>query len=581
MEEQPKWQKRLLSLWIVAVAFMATQYGVTKYDNHLVVIAPVGTLTVEAAEGQDPGNVFVEQLQTAGPVVAITPEVYNRVAHKLHQAPLAGFCDLLVALLFLIWLLLALLNRRRIQWHWPPLCLWAWVGAAAISGLNAGFNFKWATEVVQLFFLFIASFLLAVNLLTTEKALRQVATWLTLFTVGVIALGLVDYWFHIYAAPSPEENPELVRATFCSRTILGGFLALLLPLLFGFLLHARGVRKVGWLLLILIGLVPITSLGSLLGIGLAALLMSLWTAPSLKVLLPRLLLIVAVAVGFLPFALAERHMTYLFQSVTPFDPQTPPMSKRYLEWLATAHLLEDDAWIDRWQSRLEEVSDTVSEAELEQLAAAPKRLSLPHALLGVGAGENYQRNIGMYYRAALPNPEKMEPDTYNLYLLIAGQMGLVGLFALLYVLFDFLGRAYRTWQHGTGYLAALSFGLWGSLLALLVHSFFGTVLARGTGLVLVLVLAMIAAAERLVKPPAPEPAAQPSPQPQPAPKLESPDELLEESLRELEADSIPQLPESGKKAETSADGIESAINRALDVLDQDSPAEETRKEKKE
>ncbi|RYG68325.1 hypothetical protein EON80_11880 [bacterium] len=105
---------------------------------------------------------------------------------------------------------------------------------------------------------------------------------------------------------------------------------------------------------------------------------------------------------------------------------------------------------------------------------------------GVGPG-NYQLNIGPFYNS-LPNEEKMPPDSNNLYLVQAVSIGMLGLSALLWVVFHFWGTAWRAAKKfpgdwlGAGVCAALSSWLFVNL--------FHALVVRGVGLVLAFLFAL-------------------------------------------------------------------------------------------
>jgi hypothetical protein len=536
MEEQPRWLRVLFGLWLVALILMPTQYAATRLGvgaegsavQRIIVIWPYDTVSFSAAPGEDPGQAFLRALPGAPPVVCISPSTLAQVQHKLNQFPFIGLADLLVALLFGLWVLLALKNRRQLAWcKWPPVAVWAFLGAALLSGINAADVEDWATECVQLFLYFLAGFTLAANLLRTEKQVRQATLALTLATVAVIALGVKDYYQHIFGAPPALEDPLMVRSTFTSRAVFGGYLALVLPLFLGLLLQARRwASKLGWALLLILGAVPVLTAGTLIALLATSLILLVGTARKFVPAFIRVLILLAVAGGVMYFP-SERHLPYLWQSVALFDEAGARQAaqgravdeftaKRYREWLAACRLLSYDGWQERWSQQLEQKYAQAEAAgqEFNPEAERPQRSVLPNIVLGVGAGENYQASIGQHY-GSLPNPslEKMEPDTHNVYLLVASQMGLLGLFALLHMAFDFMGRARRVLRaQSQGYPAALALGLWGCLLSFLIYSLWGSLLTRGTSLVLVTLLALIATLERLyaVNPPSGAPVGSPA-----------------------------------------------------------------------
>jgi hypothetical protein len=111
-------------------------------------------------------------------------------------------------------------------------------------------------------------------------------------------------------------------------------------------------------------------------------------------------------------------------------------------------------------------------------------------LLGVGVG-NYQRHINSYY-GSLPNLRKIEPDTSNLYLVTGASMGLAGLACLIWYFAHFWRAARTLWDRGQSYyLRAIGLGLAGSVLGVMCANLFTNSLVRGTGIVLMFLLALV------------------------------------------------------------------------------------------
>lgn len=107
---------------------------------------------------------------------------------------------------------------------------------------------------------------------------------------------------------------------------------------------------------------------------------------------------------------------------------------------------------------------------------------------GVGPG-NYQLNVGTLYQyGGLPNnnKEKPPPDSNNLYLVQAVSIGVLGLAALLWVLWHFATLAWGAARAGS-WLGAAVFG---SLGAWIFVNPFHAMIVRGAGLVLALFFAL-------------------------------------------------------------------------------------------
>ncbi len=105
---------------------------------------------------------------------------------------------------------------------------------------------------------------------------------------------------------------------------------------------------------------------------------------------------------------------------------------------------------------------------------------------GVGPG-NYQLNIGpLYQYDSIPNEEHMPPDSNNLYLVQAVSMGILGLGALLWVLWHFGLLAWRAARAGSW----LGTGVFGALGAWIFVNPFHAMIVRGAGLLLALFFAL-------------------------------------------------------------------------------------------
>lgn len=105
---------------------------------------------------------------------------------------------------------------------------------------------------------------------------------------------------------------------------------------------------------------------------------------------------------------------------------------------------------------------------------------------GYGPG-NYQFNIGeLYGYDSLPNEEKMPPDSNNLYLVQAMSLGVLGLGALLWVIWHFMVLAWRGARAGSW----LGAGVFGSFGAWIFVNLFHAMIVRGAGLLLALFFAL-------------------------------------------------------------------------------------------
>ena len=141
--------------------------------------------------------------------------------------------------------------------------------------------------------------------------------------------------------------------------------------------------------------------------------------------------------------------------------------------------------------RLASVQQKVKKRWIEwQVASRWNKPSERAFATGYGPG-NYQSKIGeLYQYDAIPNEEKMPPDSNNLYLVQVMSVGILGLAALLWVLGHFWRIAWQAAQKGS-WLGAAVFG---SLGAWMLVNPFHALVVRGAGLLLALFFALAVAA---------------------------------------------------------------------------------------
>jgi O-antigen ligase len=370
------------------------------------------------------------------------------VAPTQWSLPLPGrvhltLADLLLAIAVPVGLCAGLRLRRL------PLAHLLFLGLTALSVLLAAHVREAVKEWMQLALYFGAGTLLA------EAALRQVGGRGLRVAVGtflaaggfIVGLALAQYWLE------PSDQPLLVRGTFGNRNVLGGYLALLLPLAFGLLLQTASVwLRLGLALLVLAGLSVCLSGPALLAIALVLLALAArrgapWLMGTGVVLM----------VGFtLLLPRMPRANDYeAFSSMALYDTDGQP-TRRYPEWQAAAVMALERPWV------------------------------------GQGPG-NYQKRIGPFY-GVVPNATgPAEPDIQNLYLVLAATAGLPACFAFLLMLWGGIADA----AQGSGArddtascaVPGLGAGLAGALGAFALTAVWHPLLVRGIGLPLALLLA--------------------------------------------------------------------------------------------
>ena len=355
---------------------------------------------------------------------------------KLHLSP----ADLTLALAAVAWLLDTLVTRdwRRLR-RLPPWPNLLFVALACTSALSAPDKAAALKDLVQYVEYFVAgSMLFAAFLRDDARATRQALTVLGVSATAVLSLAL----YHYLSSGTPDL---LVRGTFGNRNVLGGFLALALPLCFGGVAFARPLwLKAALAALLVAGLTVNLSGASYFAV--AAVIAGMAAIRGPRLFIPVAVILLAWQAFVLPRLPRENDLAH-FQSVALYDDRGA-VERRYPDWQAAYSM------------------------------------TLTHPWLGVGLG-NYQKNVGQYYDNIPRQTGPSEPDIQNLYLVLAASAGVPALLAFLAMLAVAL--------HASGTLPhriALGSGVAGSLCAFALVAVWHPLLVRGIGLPLVFLLAL-------------------------------------------------------------------------------------------
>lgn len=388
---------------------------------------------------------------------------------------------------------------------WPPLPCWALIFAmllafvhsdamwskagAAVESVDGGLGAQLKAvlkdkgtfqsikeaiaEIIQYGLYFLVAPWIFVNLIhdrrpSTFIERRRFALGMFAIAVGiVIAIAISQLW-------TMDKEPP--RAGFGSPNMYAAFCAIALPLALAFLAHELpGLWRFSLLFVVIVlfqkWLFPGTLLSLWAEIALfAALLLFVFLRPKYRLqddpagVMSRFMgaalagAAILVSLGFhSPSAkLANQRAEFM-----RLNSATQPVKKQFVEWYAS------------------------------QGFAVPRQRAFA---TGVGPG-NYQINIGTYYGSGLPNEEKMPPDSNNLYLVQAVSIGLLGLGALLWVIFYFVRLAWQARKYfADDWLAS---AVLASLAAWLFVNLFHAMIVRGAGVVLAFVLSLAVVAARL------------------------------------------------------------------------------------
>ncbi len=395
------------------------------------------------------------------PTLAVVFLAAGQYAYALHprHGPFIAYVDVLAGLLIAAWVLWLTVNRRWSSVKWAPAPVWALFVVALLSAPGAVELTSAAVQVFQVFLYFTAAYMLFANTIRSPQQMRGVM--LTIMAASTIAVvyGLVQY---VSAA-----DPEKVYSTFQSRNIYSAHIVMVIPLLLGVFMHAPLRWERWWALgLMVAGAVTIVSppLPWVLLLVLCVMSFMLARRGFARVFVPSAIILGIVVFAFLPLnkiVLEELADPYergeAFKTMDGMDVEEGTLlKKRWIEWLPSLNMLAENY------------------------------------MLGVGAG-NYQANIGRpEFYGFLPNVRKSEPDTNNLYLVIAGSMGFAGLVCLIALMAHFLKRAAGLWLWAeTPWERALAAGLFGATLAIPLVNIFTSLFVRGTGMTWIVIYALV------------------------------------------------------------------------------------------
>lgn len=383
------------------------------------------------------------------------------------EGPFLGLADGLAGLVCLLALLVVIISGSWSRLTYPPLAVWALVIVAALSVSQAVHPLGAVVETVQSALYLVAAYMLFVNVLRSRRRVQYALGVLTLATTVMVVWGAVQYF--------QQADPLQVRAGFTNCNTYSAFLALVLPLLLAGALYTRRTGwRLWWIAVVAVGLLTLLS-GPLIWVTILALGLVAFSRRGL----PHWAVwgALAVFIALMPVVFKRNYQAAVVELLNPYETEIIKLPGGGEGTSEFSRSVVKKRWLE-WQPALRMLSDNF--------------------ILGVGAG-NYQANIGQYY-GELPNVRKSQADTNNLYLVVAGSMGFLGLIALVGVFTHFWRRAAILKLLAEDNLErALAAGLPACMFALVVGNLFTAMFVRGIGIVIALLFAFIqlAASQRL------------------------------------------------------------------------------------
>jgi hypothetical protein len=446
--------------------------------------------------------------------------------------PSLGVCvsDLLLVAAFGLWVVArlrdgTLVDRLR---RYPPALAFVLV-CAVLSALpflkpagSAGageFSYGAAArEFIQLFMQIGCAYIVLADYLSRPVWRRRLVGAFVLAALVAVTAGVWEYSrlrpsAEPGAAASTIASPVDVDGTFgfrgeaagahekvgtlSNRSVLGAWASIVLPLLWGLALFTErpsvrgvcGVVAVGGMVLLLQG--------------------GLWVAALVG------LLVVGFLRGGRAFALTACVIFVLWAAVFRLAPQEHGavlvdslMLRKSFDRFRTLPVYGGDGALPS-QAPMVLSDDDSSVWQQKYVEWQPGLLALARSpLLGVGFG-NYQRHVNAFYapkddrvhnpdgvyQILKPSANLMETGANSFLLVWVTETGLLGLFALSWVVLSSLrsAAAGRT-EAGEPFVRGLKVGATGSLCALVIGSLFAGYLVRGVGIALIFVLAAAACA---------------------------------------------------------------------------------------
>lgn len=351
---------------------------------------------------------------------------------------------------------LGYIGRRLIL---PPIECFAFIGLVAVAAVcTSPLDAAAIKETVQIALYFCVAWSVVAGTLSDNHWRR--AALVAFLASGAIIVSIAMWQ---YFAPSPDVFPLnlreglCVRGLFANNNVLSGYLALLAPVAFSLSLGpGRWSVRLALAALVLSSLFVTLSGPALLAtcVAIAALAFGrgrVWGTATVAALLALFLYaaphtprdnFTTVITSALPYRVDDGAVAYAEDATLEWRAGDP--ARRYPEWQAAA------------------------------------MMALERPLVGVGPG-SYQKSVGAYYDAVPRATGPNEPDTQNLYLVIASTMGLPALAAFLAILAASFADGVRSDD-------ALARGAAASVAAFTVASVFHPLLVRGIGIPLILVL---------------------------------------------------------------------------------------------
>lgn len=426
----------------------------------------------------DIGTVLILILFPLALTIALIPK--HDPAHPLISVYFS-IADLLIGILFMLWLVKALIVRRQ-QVKIPPRPVLLFVTVALLSFVNVISMLQWLKEGIQMIEYFIMLYLLFENNLKSIR-IATVRNLLLALTTLMLLLSLIQH-------SVLDADVYLVRGLFENRNVLGAFLCMTIPIIYADALFARKLISKLWMLfLLLLSYVVITSPSALMTLLIT---LGIVSAAIGRQILVRYAVVALLLIVVYPFVMPVKNVLSVKEFASVYEQGS--ISSNYYRVLDMITQVKSNVLLHQTfaGNHLEVSTNSLFASEIPANAhgnsyksmdatvhvknrylemQAALNLLADNTLLGVGLG-NFQNRINSYYKE-LPKVNTAEPGQHSGYLLIGSTMGIIGLSAFLWMLFTSYKSSYRKWRTAGSHEDRIFFvGVVGSIAGCLIEGIF-------------------------------------------------------------------------------------------------------------
>jgi hypothetical protein len=395
--------------------------------------------------------------------------------------------DFLIGITFIIWIIQIILTKgyKNIIFQPPVVLLFLFVcGLSIINAFSIG---DWLKDIIQLIeYLFMFYLLLQNNLFGKNIQVRNI---LLVQTSLIVFLSFLQY-------SVLNGSPYLIRGLFENRNLLGGYLSIMLPIVFAEMLGTPSIYKRSWMILVmLLSVFIILTSSTFISLIISTMVISTMLSKKMVVKVSLSLLTVSILYTFL---MPQKNIDSLSETVSFYEQGS--ISENYYRRLTILGDLDKDILLKKYigdnfvvissnlfmPSKMPKIreGDAYKDAEqkkhiknfyLEMFASL--NLIAEHTLTGVGLG-NFQNEISSYYKG-FEKINTSEPFVHCGYLTIGATTGILGLTAFIIMLLYFLKKSIdlfslRNTERNESIFFTL--GCIGSMIAVIIQNFFTPVL---------------------------------------------------------------------------------------------------------